>query len=93
MKVKLLRKIRKRYSITHYPNGYYQDKDFFEGPITILRDSEDSWRYLALYHTKSEAYDILYKTLLHWIEKDYDKLRSKKTKITSEVLWYNTNKK
>lgn len=44
MKVKLLRKIRKRYDITHYPNGLYLFGSFEQGPITILNDNQDSWR-------------------------------------------------
>jgi hypothetical protein len=93
MKVKLLKKIRKRYSIVYYPNGVYLYSEFVKGPLTMLTDNGDSWRCKLSSSTKSEAYDQLYKHMLHWIEQDYGKFRSKKTKITSEVLWYNTNKK
>lgn len=88
MKVKLLRKIRKRYDITHYPNGLYLFGSFEQGPITILNDNQDSWRITYSNKDKKQAYDYLYKTLLIWIETDYGKFRSKKSKIKTEKLWY-----
>lgn len=88
MKVKLLRKIRKRYDITHYPNGLYLWGDFQEGAITILSDNQSSYRYKLSMKDKKVAYDDLYEILLKWIEKDYGKLRSKRSKIVEEKLWW-----
>jgi hypothetical protein len=88
MKVKLLKKIRKRYSITHYPNGAFMWDDFYEGPITLLEDKNSSFRLEISHSTKPEAYDRLYKIMLEWIERDYGPFRSKRIKITSEQLWY-----
>lgn len=88
MKVKLLKKIRKRYSITHYPNGVYLCGNFWEGPLTMLVDSKNynSWEYSIL--EKEVAYKKLYKILLIWIQRDYGIFKSKRHKITSEQLWY-----
>jgi hypothetical protein len=88
MKVKLLKKIRKRFSITHYPNGVYLWSDFCKGPITLLVDSENSYRFKLSRLEKVEAYKELYKHLIDWIEKDYGPFNSKRRKITSETLWY-----
>ena len=88
MKVKLLKKIRKRYSITHYPNGVFLWGDFYKGPITLLTDSYDDYRYQSSNLEKVEAYQKLYKDLIYWIEKAYGPFNSKKKKITSETLWY-----
>ena len=88
MKVKLLKKIRKRYSIVYYPNGVYLYDDFFEGPITVLYDSENEYRTKISSSDKQKAYKELYTMLLKWIEKDYGPFKSKKKKITSETLWY-----
>ena len=88
MKTKLLRKIRKRYDITHYPNGRYLWGEFEKDALTILSDNQDSWRYKISTKDKKEAYDALYEILLKWIEKDYGNLRSKRSKIVEEKLWW-----
>ena len=88
MKVKLLKKIRKRYSITHYSNGVYLYGDFFKGPQTILRDCEISYRWERSILEKNNAYEKLYKILLSWIEEDYGPSKRKTKSIISEQLWY-----
>ena len=88
MKVKLLKKVRKRYTITHYPNGTFLWGDFYKGPITILTDKDDSWRFDIESDEKAQAYDKLYSELLKWIQKDYGNFKSAKHRITSEQLWY-----
>ena len=88
MKVRLLKKIRKRYSITHYPNGVYIYGDFFKGPQTILKDSKDSYRWERSTLEKEDAYEKLYKILLSWIEEDYGPSKRKTELQTSEQLWY-----
>ena len=88
MKVRLLKKIRKRYSITHYPNGVYIYGDFFKGPQTILKDSKDSYRWERSTLEKEDAYEKLYKILLSWIEEDYGPSKRKIELQTSEQLWY-----
>jgi hypothetical protein len=37
---------------------------------------------------KELAYKQLYDILLRWVEQDYGPFKSKKKKITSEILWY-----
>lgn len=88
MKVKLLKKIRKRYQIVYYPNGVYFYDDFFEGPLTVLYDSENEYRTKVSSIVKWKAYKELHTMLMKWIEKDYGPFNSKKRKITSETLWY-----
>jgi hypothetical protein len=89
MKVKLLKKIRKRYSITHYPNGVFISNEFFKGPITILKDNQNSFRSeLSWFFSPQQAYKELYPELIRWIEKDYGPFRSKTSKITQEKIWY-----
>lgn len=88
MKVKLLKKIRRRYSITHYPNGRFICGDFYKGPITTLEDSDDSWRLYYSSLEKDMAYIYLYGVMQKWIQKDYGIFKSRKHKITSEQLWY-----
>jgi hypothetical protein len=95
MKVKLLKKIRKRYTITHYPDGVYWRKDFIKGPYTVLWDNEDSWRYETSCQNKDEAYKFLYLKMKRWIELDYGPIKSKRN-LKVETLWYKsvkTNKK
>jgi hypothetical protein len=88
MKVKLLKKIRKRYSITHYPNGCFMWGSFQKGTITLLTDKNDSWRWEGSWIGKEEAYGEMYSKLLKWIQQDYGTFKSAKLKITSEQLWY-----
>lgn len=88
MKVKLLKKVRKRYSITHYPNGVYLYGDFWEGPLTMLVDSENNYSWESSMLEKEVAYKKLYKILVSWIQRDYGIFKSKRHKITSEQLWY-----
>ena len=88
MKVKLLKKIRKRYTMTHYPNGVYLYGDFNKGPLTMLEDSGNSYRYRVSSKEKSIAYKELYPILIEWIQEDYGTFKSKRIVITSEKLWY-----
>lgn len=87
MKVKLLKKIRKRYSITHYPNGGYFDGDWIGEPWTLLWDNQDSWRWKIKYGSREEGYEWAYEKLLIWIENDYHTSRKRKN-YKIETLWY-----
>lgn len=89
MKVKLLRKVRQRYSITHYPNGLYLDTDFYNGPQTLLVDNNNDWRMTTSQLPKKEAYNLLYGRMLNWIQKDYGPSKGRLKKLTAEQLWYN----
>jgi hypothetical protein len=90
MKVKLLKKIRKRYDMTHYPNGVFISNKFYNGPITILTDNNNSFRFqLKIDLPPNLAYKELYPRLISWIESDYGPFKSsKQRKITSEKIWY-----
>ena len=89
MKVKLLKKVRKRYTITHYPNGLYLDNYFYNGPQTLLVDNTNDFRMAAASPLpKEDAYKELYARMLNWIQKDYGPSKSRLRKLTSEQLWY-----
>jgi len=88
MKVKLLKKVRKRYTITHYPNGLYMDTSFYRGPLTILVDNHKDWRMMSSQLPKKEAYEYFYKRMIDWMQKDYGPSKGRLKKLTSEQLWY-----
>lgn len=92
MKTKLLRKIRKRYSITYYPNGRYLYGEFDSTPSVVLYDKyEDKYKIEFYPTTKKIAYDKLYSILCNWIAEDYafaGKRRVKQGEVTTEKLWW-----
>jgi hypothetical protein len=93
LKTKLLKIIRKRYSITHYPNGYVKGGYFYEGPLTTLTDSLNDNRLKVMSsNNKKDSREQLMKTLMRWIEDDYGMFNSKKRKVQPEKLWYNNKK-
>ncbi len=95
MKVKLLKKIRKRYEIKYWPNGLFIDGDYYSGPIMRLVDLNSMFREctyrIAEPLSKEEAYNLLYERLLTWIQQEYGTFKSRRRKITSEKLWYDIN--
>jgi len=57
MKTKLLKEVRKRYSITHYPQGLRRWGDTVKGPITILKDIDDiGSQYEKIVEIKTKIY-------------------------------------
>lgn len=88
MKTKLLNKVRKRYSIIHYPNGLYWCDYRIDGPITILTDKENEFRFKTFSGDKELGYDTLLPILVNWIKRDYRWARKRVIKIESETLWY-----
>lgn len=88
MKTKLLKKVRKRYSITHYPNGVVICGSFQKGPVTRLEDNHRNWRGLSLQGEKDIAFNVLYGYLKEWISQDYKHSRKRKVKTIEEKLWY-----
>lgn len=57
MKTKLLKEVRKRYSITHYPQGLRRQGDTVKGPITILKDIDDiGSQYEKIVEIKTKIY-------------------------------------
>lgn len=53
MKVKLLKKIRKRFSIMHYPNGFRNGSDYYDYNLFKLTDSSN-----AFYSRWSQVVDL-----------------------------------
>lgn len=88
MKVKLLKKIRKRYSIIYYPDGGYWGWDWVEGSWAQLLDNQDSYRGRIAHGTKEETYNVLYDWLKYWIKKDYGVTSRKRKNYKSERLWH-----
>jgi hypothetical protein len=84
MKTKLLKKVRKRYSINHYP------REFEKGPVTILQDNHNQFRGWCVDGSdKQKALDELMDELKKWILTDYKHTRKiKKEKTIVEKLWH-----
>jgi hypothetical protein len=71
MKTKLLKKVRKRYSINHYPKGVYLCGRFLKGPVTILQDNHNQFKFWNIVGgDKQKALDELMDELKKWILKD-----------------------
>lgn len=87
MNIGLLKKVRKRYSITHYPDGCYAGSVWCKGPVTILRDVENDWRNTYSSLLKDNAYNELYIRLKEWINND-NPHKGKRKKLKVEKLWY-----
>lgn len=99
MKTKLLRKVRKRYSIVYYPNGFKTHMDTIYSECVVLNDSKCSFNarmtvFQMTRFTKEEAFSILRIKLIKWIRNDYDHLGIRKNKLRKikEKLWYNDGK-
>ena len=89
MKVKLLKKVRKRYVITYYPKGVALYDNWHEGPLMVLKDTNNSWRTIAWEHdTKEELFNHAFERLKIWITRDYKKDYKRNKKVISEKLWY-----
>ena len=90
MKTKLLKKVRKRYSINHYPKGVYLCGRFLKGPVTILQDNHNQFKFWNIVGgDKQKALDELMDELKKWILTDYKHTRKiKKEKTIVEKLWY-----
>lgn len=87
MKTKLLKKVRKRFSIEYYPNGRYIYGIFSETPMVCLIDKEDSnnFDYFTVgIYTKEEVYNILIEKLINIIRKEYSKYGTRRNKIKRE---------
>lgn len=104
MKTKLLRKVRKRYSIVFEKNSTYF-KDVINGTWDFVQliDKDFAYRQTTVFvskkpksngkvfETKEEAFQYLHDVLTKWILKDYAHLgvRRNKTRNIREKLWYN----
>lgn len=67
MKTKLLKKVRKRYRIFHYPLGVYG----FNKPYTLLIDLKVRHRYIGIEGDEVEATKHCREIMLIWFKEDY----------------------
>lgn len=84
MKTKLLKKVRKQYSIVYYPNGIrHGDYVFHKGEYVVHKGFRSIWNIRG-YATKNDAIDAILKELRikyrHLIKKDFHK---------GTKVWYN----
>lgn len=101
MKIKLLKKIRKRFSITYYSKEISLWDSTYYGQCMVLQDSHSEYRnkyveictpdkYQNFFSdqalTKEDAKNLLLAKLIKWIKQDYRHTR--KTKQTIEKIWY-----
>ena len=91
MKVKLLKKIRKRYSITYYPNGGYVFGSWESIPFILLKDNNDSWRNIRYSIIdklpKEYQYENAWNQMRKWIREDYQTERVRRN-YKIEKLWF-----
>ena len=88
MKTRLLKKVRSRYSITHYPKGVRYYGHLFTESLSVLTDNNNEWRSKLVYGNKTETFDELYDQLKKWIRLDYETSNSRHSKFPEEQLWY-----
>ena len=90
MKIKLLKKIRRDYSIVYYPNGY----DYVtHGKVMVLFYEDSLVRYVLLNGnavTKESAYNTLYQELIDIILKKYQQYGTRRLAKNGSIeqLWY-----
>lgn len=102
MKTKLLKKVRKRYTITYYPKQISLYGEVFKGECMVLRDTVNDYRCVEICNpenfqkwfshrspTKEDAKEYLLNQLLYWIKKDYKEYRIRKPNQNVEIIWYN----
>ena len=98
MKTKLLKKVRKRFSIEYFPNGRYIYGEFEKTPMVCLIDREDSdnFRYFYVLSRcpKEDAYSFAMKIMKELIIKEYSKYGTRRNKIRRQAtdngqkLWW-----
>lgn len=97
MKTRLLKKVRKRYTIERYYDGFYIGDDFNEGDWIILIDKQCEHLFLTfqIMDNFEATYKIALEHLIALILSDYKHLgiRRKKKITKPETLWYNTKTK
>ena len=89
MKVRLLKKVRKRYEIVYHPHGTILYDRFWDGPIWTLEDSHNSWRTMLASLNLNDNLtpeEYLFQRLLEWIRRDY-KYTRKSDKRPRVVIW------
>ena len=101
MKTKLLRKIRKRFEINYYPNGYDFGSGYETNAQCVVLIDKSFWNFRSspiIYRefiggnvTKEEAFEYCLYYLQDIIIEKYDSYgtrRNKESKKTTEKLWH-----
>lgn len=97
MKTRLLKKVRKRYTIRRYSEGFYIGDDFNVGDWILVIDTHSEYRFST--HEVINDFQVKYEealeSLVKMIIEDYIHLgiRRKKKITKPEILWYTTNTK
>jgi len=94
MNVKLLKKVRKRFSITYYPDGVYIARDsFYEGPLVFLYDGDNpeygyEIRVVCQARTMQMAIDELKDAIIQKLKNDgYGAARHKRVNNKGIKVW------
>lgn len=106
MQTKLLKKIRKRYSVTHYEKGFWCFEEFFPGEYLIVRDENKPYRFEGIQITDSkkknvgfevptfeEARKKAFTIMLIWLRKDFRPTIKDHKKAEGKKIYYNSNNK
>jgi len=99
MKTKLLKKVRERFEINYYSNGYDLGGGYESDHECMIILDKKFWTYRPIKYklflfegdSKIDAYNKCHKELLSLILNIYDKhgiRRNKKPVKTEEKLWY-----
>lgn len=95
MKVKLLKKIRKRFQIVHYPTGIPMQHD---NECMVLYDFDNNWSnvveiiFIDSHTTKRIVYLTLYNKLQQKIYDYYKKYGTRRIKKQQSVIMWHKNK-
>lgn len=94
MKVKLLKKMRKRFSIEHFENGAPCYDDIFKGEFIVLWDRDNNlnahYEKISEGNTVKEAVSKCKKRILEILEKDYyeiDRIIRRRCKLISKKIY------
>ena len=90
MKTKLLKKVRKRFEIIYYPNGFSRTET--KASVEII-DHDNSWNHDRIYTgtSQNEVMDTcndLKRYMLRVLRREYAKKLPKKNKHKGTKLWH-----
>ena len=103
MKIKLLKKIRKRFSIIHYPEGFRNGSDYYNYNLFELKDDSNSyWSKYAqvedgksdmfttsIFKTEKECIDYLKQVIITRLRDEGHKGRKDRIIIGRQIkVWY-----
>ena len=89
MKVKLLKKVRKRFEILYYPEGVPNGSDKF---ITKFSLKDKTHTHDSLCHTKEQALNIILERLQYKYKEYSRKYKQQQLKNKPVKVWYGINK-